>query len=295
MKKYLNIVMALVMVFCVSLSTLQVNAAETEEITITGLYMNPNTGIIEDSGGENSFALGQSMVENMMSTTAILEENSKGGYYLTFDFNLYNFISDIEFQSQKEGETNYVDITHEVVEEQEETVTLKVPVEDMDSLLRASCFVVPMGRSVVFYITYSDIFDAGVVLPDATGDTATDVIADANVDTATTSTTTESTSNDVQGITLSSGLASDVEEISVNESGENLDIIIDGSFWGLLFVLVFCTNLISGTILLAGYYMIKNHLFVKKEDENESIEEEADLEMFDINAFELEVDDEENL
>ncbi len=299
MKKYLSIVLALVMAISVSASTLYVEAAETEEIQITGLYKNPNTGIIEDSGGENSFALGQSMVENMMSTVAILEEDSDGGYYLTFDFNLYNFISDIELQSQSEGETTYTDITHEVVEEQEETVTLKVPVEDMDSLLRASCFVIPMGRSVVFYITYSDTFDAGVEMPsDTVVDTATDVMEVVGVEAE--SVSTESASNEVQGITLSSGLtSSDTEgedDSTLSTSGEDIDVMIDGSFWVLLFVLIFCTNIISGVLLIAGYHFVKSNVLAKKSEEDildeELEEEDAFVEM---DFMEFEVNDEENI
>lgn len=299
MKKYLNIVLALVMVISVSASTLCVEAAETEEIQIMGLYKNPNTGIIEDSGGENSFALGQSMVENMMSTVAILEEDSDGGYYLTFDFNLYNFISDIEFQSQSEGETTYIDVAHEVVEEQEETVTLKVPVEDMDSLLRASCFVIPMGRSVVFYITYSDTFDAGVEMPtDASNDTATDVIEAVGVEEE--SVSTESTSNEVQGITLSSGLTSmdteDEEDSTSSDFGQDIDVIIDGSFWILLFVLIFCTNIISGVLLITGYHFVKNNVLVEKSEED-SLDEELEEEdvLVEMDFMELEVNDEENI
>ncbi|MFI3325864.1 MAG: heme-binding Shp domain-containing protein [Clostridia bacterium] len=282
MKKFLSVLLAVFTAVIIPINSLQVLASETSTIEITGHYQNPNTGIIEDSGGESSMALGQSMVENMMSSSAVLEEND-GTYDLTFDFNLYNYISDIEFQFQNKGESTYNDLSSEVIEEQEETVTLKVTVDTLDGLLRASCYVIPMGRSVVFYITYSDVFD------DVTVDTDTSVSTDTLVDDYTETNTSTSTNSDVLGLTLSSGLTS-ADESDSGDSG-NIEVILDDSFWVILFVLVICANILTGSLLIFAYHMIKTRLLNKKEEVFEE-ETEENKEFIDISSFDLEVDDE---
>lgn len=278
MKKHISILLAVLMAVIVPISSWQVFASEVETIEITGHYQNPNTGIIEDSGGESSMALGQSMVENMMSTSAILEENGDGTYDLTFDFNLYNYISDIEFQFQNKGESTYSDLESEIVEEQEETVTLNVTTPTLDGLLRASCYVIPMGRSVVFYITYSDVFGDVTVNTDSLVDDFTE-----------TDTSTSTSTNDVTGLTLSSGLTSTDEDSSENSG--NIEIILDDSFWVILFVIVICANIITGSLLIFVYHMIKIRVLNKKEEIFEEKTEEVE-DFTDISSFNLEVLDE---
>ena len=54
--------------------------------TATPHYRNPLTGKIEDSGGEDSEVLGQSMTESATYTKALVEVDSNGNTYITVTF-----------------------------------------------------------------------------------------------------------------------------------------------------------------------------------------------------------------
>ena len=51
--------------------------------TATPHYKHPQTGAIEDSGGESSAVLGQSMTESATDTTALVEVDPQGNTYIT--------------------------------------------------------------------------------------------------------------------------------------------------------------------------------------------------------------------
>ena len=66
------------------MSAVPVQAASGNVYTcvIHPCYAHPVTGVIEDSGGEASYATGQGMVEGAVYTTGIMELTDSGEYYL---------------------------------------------------------------------------------------------------------------------------------------------------------------------------------------------------------------------
>lgn len=60
--------------------------------TATPHYRNPLTGKIEDSGGEDSEVLGQSMTESTTDTKALVEVDSNGNTYITVRLKLMDNI-----------------------------------------------------------------------------------------------------------------------------------------------------------------------------------------------------------
>lgn len=61
--------------------------------TINRCYAHPVTGVIEDSGGESSYATGQGMVEGCVYSNGILEVSDDGAYYLTIRMSLMDYTS----------------------------------------------------------------------------------------------------------------------------------------------------------------------------------------------------------
>ena len=59
--------------------------------TINRCYAHPVTGVIEDSGGESSYATGQGMVEGCVYSNGILEVSDDGAYYLTIRMSLMDY------------------------------------------------------------------------------------------------------------------------------------------------------------------------------------------------------------
>ena len=65
--------------------------------TINRCYAHPVTGVIEDSGGESSYATGQGMVEGCVYSNGILEVSDDGAYYLTIRMSLMDYTSGHSF------------------------------------------------------------------------------------------------------------------------------------------------------------------------------------------------------
>ncbi len=134
--------------------------------TATANYRHPNTGAIEDSGGESSEVLGQSMVDGVCEGNALVEVDETGTTYVTLRFGLYDYLSDVTFSYDADGEgTTYVDteMTLMQTDGEENTGDYRFAVESVDSIIRVSLYPEPMGRDVVFYVTLSDLEDGNTV------------------------------------------------------------------------------------------------------------------------------------
>ena len=75
--------------------------------TINRCYAHPVTGVIEDSGGESSYATGQGMVEGCVYSNGILEVSDDGAYYLTIRMSLMDYTSGHSFQVQNVGDSGW--------------------------------------------------------------------------------------------------------------------------------------------------------------------------------------------
>ena len=121
--------------------------------TATPHYRNPLTGKIEDSGGEDSEVLGQSMTESATDTKALVEVDSNGNTYITVRLKLMDNIQNPIFKV--DGSSVLASLVQE--DYSANTADYRMKVASENSVIRCSMYVVPMGRDVIFFITVSNL------------------------------------------------------------------------------------------------------------------------------------------
>lgn len=121
--------------------------------TATSHYRNPLTGKIEDSGGEDSEVLGQSMTESATYTKALVEVDSNGNTYITVRLKLMDNIQNPTFKV--DGNSVSASLMQE--DYTANTADYRMKVSSENSVIRCSMYVVPMGRDVIFFITVSNL------------------------------------------------------------------------------------------------------------------------------------------
>lgn len=167
-------------------------AALTSVSTATAVasYSHPATGTIEDAGGSSSAVLGQSMVEGVTGDQALVEVDAAGVTWVTVRFGLMSEISDVAFSYDADGAGSlYVDAPATLMQQDAaaDTGDYRFAVAGVDSVIRCSLYVAPMGRSVVFFISLSDPVAgnaAGFVESVAAGEEIADPAADADASAA---------------------------------------------------------------------------------------------------------------
>lgn len=123
-------------------------------------YAHPVTGVIEDSGGEASYATGQGMVEGAVYPTGILELTDSGEYYLTIRMSLMDYTSNHSFWVQNVGDSGWsspaIGVTGNGTDDNGATADICMQVPSENCVVRGSMYVEPMGRDVIFYLYPSD-------------------------------------------------------------------------------------------------------------------------------------------
>ena len=117
--------------------------------TATSHYRHPTTGVIEDSGGEGSYVLGQSMTESALNKAALVEVDSSGATWVTIRLNLMDNIQSPQFQV--DGSSVSATLMQE--DYSNNTADYRMRVNSENSIIRCNMYVIPMGREVIFYIT----------------------------------------------------------------------------------------------------------------------------------------------
>jgi len=153
---------ALIFLISLVLSSVPVQAdsGDVYTCTIHPVYRHPVTGVIEDSGGEGSYATGQGMVEGCTYSTGILELTSGGEYYLTIRLSLMDYTSNHSFTVQNVGDSGWMSTTAVITGNGTDTngttadICIQVPSENC--VVRGTMYVEPMGRSVIWYMYPSD-------------------------------------------------------------------------------------------------------------------------------------------
>lgn len=135
--------------------------------TATPHYRNPQTGVIEDSGGDGSAVLGQSMTESATYRQALVEVDSSGNTFVTIRLQLMDNIRDPQFQ------VDGTPVSATLMQEDytDNTADYRMRVNSENSVIRCSMNVIAMGRNVIFYITVSN-------LSEGSGDFITSITVD---------------------------------------------------------------------------------------------------------------------
>lgn len=121
--------------------------------TATSHYKHPTTGVIEDSGGEGSYVLGQSMTDSALNKAALVEEDSSGATWVTIRLNLMDNIQSPQFQV--DGSSVSATLMQEDYTNNTADFRMQVPSEN--AIIRCNMYVIPMGRDVIFYITVGNL------------------------------------------------------------------------------------------------------------------------------------------
>lgn len=123
--------------------------------TVNRCYAHPVTGLIEDSGGQASYATGQGMAEGAVSSVGMMEVTDGGAYYLTFRVSLVDYTSNHSFSVQNAGDSSWSEVTPTVTANGSDsngtTSDLCIQAPSENCIVRCSMYVTPMGRDVVFY------------------------------------------------------------------------------------------------------------------------------------------------
>lgn len=132
--------------------------AYSQEIAkATPYYSHPVTGVIEDPG--NNPGIGQGMTENVLSPQALVETTDDGRIFLTVRYNLANYIKNETFAVQNYGDQDFYSVSAEITGQTEETRDYRFEIPSKNIVVRATFFVGPMGRDVIFYYTISDFVE----------------------------------------------------------------------------------------------------------------------------------------
>ncbi|HEQ9077731.1 TPA: heme ABC transporter substrate-binding protein IsdE [Streptococcus pyogenes] len=154
-----------IVVFMISLSTMTgVVYADKGQIygcIIQRNYRHPISGQIEDSGGEHSFDIGQGMVEGTVYSDAMLEVSDAGKIVLTFRMSLADYSGNYQFWIQPGGTGSFQAVDYNITQKGNDTngttLDIAISLPTVNSIIRGSMFVEPMGREVIFYLSASEL------------------------------------------------------------------------------------------------------------------------------------------
>ena len=130
-------------------------ASDYYSATATPWYRNPATGVIEDSGGEASEVLGQSMTEGCVSPNAFLEIDDAGNRYVTLRLGLMDNINNVNILADDDWANAYYQCSPQTIAVDGATTDFRFLVGSEGAIFRINMYVVPMGREVIYYVTLS--------------------------------------------------------------------------------------------------------------------------------------------
>lgn len=232
----------LMLVGCLAFRAFAENVT-SEGASVHASYRHPVTDKIEDSGGESSEALGQSMVESMVDPQGLLETDADGNLYLSVRFHLMSNVSKVDMAVQKPGDSEWTQASRESTAKGDDSEDFRVAVPSKDAVIRARCFVDAMGREVVFFVT-ADEFSAG-----NPGGFAVMKVGDKSASGASANGGSAIPENTVGVVTGGSNKASQqavtVSTVPTAKQAPVRDVELSASVWIMLFVLVFCAQLLA--------------------------------------------------
>lgn len=153
--------MAVMLALVAGITSIPVLAASNGIYTATAAshYKHPTTGKIEDSGGEGSYVLGQSMTDSALNKAALVEVDPQGNTFVTVRLNLMDNIQNPQFQVDGSRNGNFSSVSATVMQEDftNNTTDFRMQVPSENAIIRCNMYVIPMGREVIFYITVSGL------------------------------------------------------------------------------------------------------------------------------------------
>lgn len=122
-------------------------------------YENPATGAIEDAAGSSNVALAESMVTSIVYETALIERDTDGTLYASLRFKLADQISSIALEVSADG-SSYEPVEAAQMQTGTDSATstatadYRFAIPSETATVRCSMDVIPMGRAVVYFISF---------------------------------------------------------------------------------------------------------------------------------------------
>lgn len=151
LRRTLICLISMFMVMALSLSFSFAESAGTYTTSVSPQYRNPLTGAIEDSGGEEKEALGQSMAQSTVSGVGLVEIDASGNVYATYRINNASAMSSISFSTSAGGGFYGVSAVNTNTVGNSADYRIKVPYAGAP--VKCAIYIAPMGREVIFFMT----------------------------------------------------------------------------------------------------------------------------------------------
>lgn len=229
------ILMLLVLVIGCSPIHVSANSAGIYTVQATPTYRHPVTGDIEDPG--NNEGIGQSMTESVIYNTALMEIDTNGKMYATARYYLTDQISDVKVWTQKRGASGWTSASTTITQENiggKPCSDYRFAVPSKDAIVKTSCYVGAMGRTVIFYYSFSNLksgsadFVTTIKVDTNSSSTTTSSNSDSNSETTTSSDKTASsvssdnkTEDSVESSKTEASKDSEIAESSISNSSES--------------------------------------------------------------------------
>ncbi|MDR0381444.1 MAG: hypothetical protein LBH86_05565 [Oscillospiraceae bacterium] len=147
---------------CVSAAAPALAAADGAYLAATNThYLNPDTGRTDDGGTQNA-ALGEGMCRSVVYEKALVEIRD-GRSFVTVRLQLMSNMRECALSVQREPGGAYTAVTPTVMQEDaaRDTADYRFEVPAVDSYLSWEMYVIPMGRSVKFYMNLDTALTEG--------------------------------------------------------------------------------------------------------------------------------------
>lgn len=253
-----------------------VSAVYTAETNPT--YENPATGAIEDAAGSSNVALAESMVTSIVYENALIERDTDGRLYASLRFKLADQISSIALEVSADG-SSYEPVEAAQMQTGTDSATstatadYRFAIPSETATVRCSMDVIPMGRAVVYFISFRALqegdadgtFVQTVTPGEGTEDAALAAASAADADASGTSGDADAAedepvqdADDLTGTSPNEGVQEFDEEGREVTGGKQAEASLDGGALALI------AGIAAGVIVFAGVAVYAVYLRPKR-------------------------------
>ncbi len=151
--------LSLVVALSAGVSPAYAEVSSISTAAVHASYVNPDTGVIEDSGGEANEALGTSMSQGITGSAALVEKDADGNQFVTIRLSQADQIGEVYLASDVDHSGVYATEVAAVTTQSNaelNTADYRAQIASSQATLRISMYVHPMGRSVMYFVQLSD-------------------------------------------------------------------------------------------------------------------------------------------
>lgn len=241
-------------------------------------YENPATGAIEDAAGSSNVALAESMVTSIVYENALIERDADGTLYASLRFKLADQISSIALEVSADG-SSYEPVEAAQMQTGTDSATstatadYRFVIPSEAATVRCSMDVIPMGRAVVYFISFGALqegdtdgtFVQTVTPGEGTEDAALAAASAADADASGTSGDADAAeddpvqdADDLAGTSPNEGVQEFDEEGREVTGGKQAEASLDGGTLALI------AGIAAGVIVVAGVAVYAVYLRPKR-------------------------------